>query len=79
MAEKLGIKPKTVTNRWGELRKKLFPKNESATNGAKGPVPATPRKRKNENGDAGTPKKTPRTAKKKAVSDAIVVDDAGDV
>ncbi|KAK5655067.1 hypothetical protein OQA88_5966 [Cercophora sp. LCS_1] len=53
LAEKLNIKPKTVMNRWAELKKKLYSNDP----------PSTPRKRKNEDGDSGPPKKTPKTPK----------------
>ena len=34
MAAKMNIKPKTVSNRWGELKKKIFVDNNGSANGA---------------------------------------------
>ncbi|KAK0649993.1 hypothetical protein B0T16DRAFT_457353 [Cercophora newfieldiana] len=89
LAAKMGVKPKTVSNRWGELRKKLFANAANAGSadgeeGASPPVPATPRKRKAP-AEGGAAKKTPRKKSKKTPGGETPVvtieedDDAGNV
>ncbi|KAK0752642.1 hypothetical protein B0T18DRAFT_405300 [Schizothecium vesticola] len=67
LGEKLGVKPKTVTNRWCDLKKKLFANEGSSESGA----PITPaKKRKNGEAQGGSAAKKmakPRASKKKVV------------
>ncbi|KAK1828889.1 hypothetical protein QBC39DRAFT_357948 [Podospora conica] len=66
LGEKLGVKPKTVTNRWCDLKKKLFA-NEGLS--AEGGAPRTPvKKRKTAEVQGGSATKKvakPRATKKK--------------
>ncbi|KAK4448786.1 hypothetical protein QBC34DRAFT_438899 [Podospora aff. communis PSN243] len=73
LAVKMNVKPKTISNRWGELRKKLFA-NEGAAPATNGIVPQTPRKRKAPAAAGGeNAKKTPRSAKGKKASQLVEV------
>jgi hypothetical protein len=68
LGEKLGVKPKTVTNRWCDLKKKLFANEGSSESGA----PITPvKKRKTgetQGGSAAKKVAKPRAFKKKAAA-----------
>ncbi|KAK0614717.1 hypothetical protein B0T14DRAFT_570620 [Immersiella caudata] len=89
LAEKLGIKPKTVSNRWGELRKKLFANDAArassaagsssasggATAAATAAAPAaTPRKRKALAAATEGTKKAARSTKAKKPTQAETIE-----
>jgi len=69
LGEKLGVKPKTVTNRWCDLKKKLFANEGSSEGGA----PITPAKKRKtgeaQGGSAAKKVAKPRASKKKAAVD----------
>lgn len=65
MADKMKIKPKSVMNRWCEIRKKLFADAPEGDALAAELTPKPKNKRKaTDVGDPGTPTKTPRRTKK---------------
>jgi hypothetical protein len=77
LAEKMNVKPKTISNRWGELRKKLFANGgatgAAAASSASGASPAvTPRKRKAPAVTEGGAKKAPRSTKGKKATQTEV-------